>query len=290
MSKQNKMRVCLLNEVNEAKEYKLDAYKSHIESTKTLEAWGLNSRQQCIDEETGEYLQFIDPKDYRPIKIYESMDGDKDVEGAVTTIANEAEDEEMTLLDTEEREDGRLLWIGIALAGVILVFLIAVLMVFKNRTPEVVTAAVAVVPFIKSFLHLNGKSKTQKLNFKKLYADANAMIVVERTKKRIFRKIPEKLIPVDSFKQNYEGRWLHILGLDLKKKFWTIAAHISMEEGKSPLDLWIAKHCAEEVRETYGLSSSWGQKIKLGVFVGLIIGIIIVTFFIVTASSGGTAA
>src|SRR4030042_5205215 len=119
MAKQNKMNVTLLNEVNRVEDFKLHAYKSHIESIKTLEAWGLNSRQQCVDEITGEYIQFVDPKSYMPVKIYQSMDGDKDIKSDVSAISSETEDEEMTLLDQNEHKDGRILWLGIALAGVI---------------------------------------------------------------------------------------------------------------------------------------------------------------------------
>jgi hypothetical protein len=132
--------------------------------------------------------------------------------------------------------------------------------------------------------------KKRMPNLKKLRQNANALIVVEKWHKAILRRIPTKLIPQDSFEKDYQGHQVHILGLNLQKKLWTITPHPTLVLNQSPLDLWIAKNCAEEVRETYGISSTTWQKIKVGVFVGLIIGIIIVTFMIVTASTGGTVA
>jgi hypothetical protein len=148
MAKQNQMDVLLFDEVNKVRGCKLDAYKSHIESIKTLEAWGLNSRQQCKDEVSGKYLQFVDAKSFKPIKIYEGQDGDKGVESDVSTIASETEDEEMTLLDNEQHKNGMLLWLGIGLTGVILAFMIAILVVVTRKTPEVVHAATSFLIFI----------------------------------------------------------------------------------------------------------------------------------------------
>jgi hypothetical protein len=297
MAKQNQLNNVLLNEINEVHEHKLNAFKSHVESILTVEAWGLNSRQQCIDEETGKYLQFIDPKSYKPIQIYQATDGDDDVESNVEAISSETEDEEMTLLDRNDHKDGRMLWIGIALAGMVLGFLIAILFVMKSKSPEVVTAAHAVIPIFGAIFHQKKKSddptaSTTKINskayLKKLRANANAMIVDETTHKRLMRKVEDKDIPKDSFLKIFKGKKIHILGLNLEGKYWTIKAHAVMVAGQSPLDLFIAKHCAEEVRETFGISSATLQKIKIGVFVCLIFGILIVTFMMVTAASGGT--
>lgn len=114
----------------------------------------------------------------------------------------------------------------------------------------------------------------------------NAMIVVENLKKRIFRYIPEKYIPSNSFEQEYEGKWLHILGLDMEGKFWPIERP-KPAEGRMPTDLYMAKHCADEVEEVYGLSMSFTEKIKIGVLVGLCFGILIVIFMMAAAAGGG---
>jgi len=118
----------------------------------------------------------------------------------------------------------------------------------------------------------------------------NAMIFVERTKKRIFRYLPDKNIPMESFPRDHKKGRLHVLGLDLEGKLWAIAPPLIVKAHETPTAVFIAKHCAEEVNEFYGLSSSMMQKIKLGIFGGLIFAIIIVIFLIVSSVSGGKVA
>lgn len=120
----------------------------------------------------------------------------------------------------------------------------------------------------------------------------NVMIVRQSTKLRIFRNIPEEFIPSDSFEKEYKGSWIHVLGLqEIEKedkgkeyRFWPIEVEPA-EEGMSPTDLYMAKNCAEEVNEWYGMSQPLVEKIKLGIFFGLCIGILIVIFLLV-ASAG----
>jgi len=132
----------------------------------------------------------------------------------------------------------------------------------------------------------NGKSKNQTQKVKNPRLNPNAMIVVEKTKKRIFRHIPERYLPSDSFVKQYKkGDWLHILGLDKQGKFWAIMPNPA-EANRMPGDLYMAKNCADEVEECYGLSTPTVEKIKWGIFIGLIIAILIVVF-LMTASAGG---
>lgn len=134
----------------------------------------------------------------------------------------------------------------------------------------------------------------------------NAMVIVERTKKRIFRYVPERYIPSNSFGKDYQdnrsnflvgvirnfilgapkqdGR-LHILGLDLTSKFWALE-NPAVVDKEAPTDFYVAKHCADEVEEVYGLSMPMSEKIKIGILVGLCIGILIVIFLIAMASGG----
>jgi len=112
----------------------------------------------------------------------------------------------------------------------------------------------------------------------------NAMVVIEKTKERDFQHVLDDKIPSDSFEQDYKGKWLHILGLDLNNEYWTLEP-ISPEEGSMPTDLFMAKHCADEVNEVYGNGMPTSEKIKLGILVGLCVGILIV-IFLIAASSG----
>lgn len=123
--------------------------------------------------------------------------------------------------------------------------------------------------------------------------ESNAMIVVERVKKRYFRNLKTHYIPHDSFEKEYEGQWLHIVGLDTvyedgkaKLEFWTIKPR-KHAQGKSPTDAFIALNCADEVAEYYGLSMPTMQKIKIGILVGLCIGILITIFLIIPMAGGG---
>lgn len=113
---------------------------------------------------------------------------------------------------------------------------------------------------------------------------SNAMIVVERLKARVFGHVPKNKIPADSFEKEYHGRWYHILGCDLEGQLWPIKL-LPAQEGRLPTDLFVAKHCAEAVREVYGLGMSTTEKIKIGVLVALCVGILIVIFMI--AAQGG---
>ena len=106
----------------------------------------------------------------------------------------------------------------------------------------------------------------------------NAMIIVEATKKRIFRNIPKPYLPKGSFEREYNGQHLHILGLDLGGNFWPITVPPKIVKNELPTDLFQAKHCALEIEEVYGLGSSTIQKIKIGILVGLCIAIVFVIF------------
>ncbi|MBA7613516.1 hypothetical protein ES703_20767 [subsurface metagenome] len=113
----------------------------------------------------------------------------------------------------------------------------------------------------------------------------NAMIVVERTKKRVFRYVPVKYIPSNSFVKLYGGAWMHILGLSKDGKFWPIERAEAIE-GRMPTDLYMAKNCADEVNDVYGMSLPTIEKIKISVFVGLCVAILVVIFLMVFGAGG----
>lgn len=114
----------------------------------------------------------------------------------------------------------------------------------------------------------------------------NAMVVDEKTKQRIFAYVPPEDIPFDSFEKKYtgfhrkyNGLYLHQLRLDRECNY-TQLPRMKAEEGRSPIDLYTNKHCADEVEETYGLSMPTTEKIKWGIFITLIIAIIVTVFLI----------
>lgn len=114
----------------------------------------------------------------------------------------------------------------------------------------------------------------------------NAMIIVENRKMRIFRYVNPKHIPSNSFEKDYKGHWMHLLGLDTGGHFWPIES-LSPKEKRMPTDLFMAKNCAEEVNEVFGMSMSTSTKIGIGLLVFLCFGILIVIFLMVTAAGGG---
>lgn len=129
-----------------------------------------------------------------------------------------------------------------------------------------------------------------KLNFnfgkkRQIPEDANCMVIDNMTRKRRFSTITADKIPSDSFEKDYYGKRLHLLGLTRDGNYYTIRPRKN-EEGKTPTDLWVALHCALEVQDVYGLSSPLTEKIKLGVFVAIIIVIVSLTFLIVAQFIG----
>lgn len=113
----------------------------------------------------------------------------------------------------------------------------------------------------------------------------NAMIIIERKKERVFGYVPPHLIPANSYLQLHNGRMVHWLGLDMNNEFWVIDEPQAVKD-RMPGGLFVATNLTRDlVKKVYGTHSDMVEKIKLGIFVGLIIAILIV-IFLITASSG----
>lgn len=112
---QRRQDVCLLSETNSVSDERLDAGTIHAESPDTAEAWGLDSKQQCKDEKTGRYIQFISSLSCDPIPIYRES-ATSAIKSNPSLIASQTEDQEMTYIDYGKKKDSRLLWVGICLA------------------------------------------------------------------------------------------------------------------------------------------------------------------------------
>lgn len=123
----NKQAVCLLSETNSVQDGWIDADILHAESPETTEAWGLDSNQQCQDEKTGRYIQFISSVSCNPVTIYRNGgSGARDTNTGL--ISSQTEDKEMVFIAENKRTDGRLLWIGICLAMLTLLVCVVVLL------------------------------------------------------------------------------------------------------------------------------------------------------------------
>lgn len=138
--------------------------------------------------------------------------------------------------------------------------------------------------YAEQHFYTNGHTPKE---LKRLRKTANAQIVVEKTKKRIFRDIPIDLLPQNSFEKEYNGQWQHLLGYSLDGVLWPLDDGVpEPEENMMPTDLYMALHCTSEVTEFYGLSLPAMAKLKIGLFIGCLIGITVVLFLMVAAVAG----
>ncbi len=130
----NKTRqdICLLPETNSVKDSTLDADVLHAESPKTCEAWGMDARQQCIDECTGRYIQFLTPLSCDPVRIYRGSDHNVRMTDT-GLVASQTEDQELTFLEEGKGHGVSMeLWL-VLIAGVLLlpILTLALLKGFK---------------------------------------------------------------------------------------------------------------------------------------------------------------
>ncbi len=123
-----KQDVCILPETNSVKDDQLEAGTLHADNIDTAEAWGLDSGQQCKDEKTGRYIQFISSISCTPIQIYFDHGFSRVRKIKTADISSQTEDQEMTFTDRGRSKDGRLLWLGISLAMLTLMVCIVVLL------------------------------------------------------------------------------------------------------------------------------------------------------------------
>lgn len=114
----------------------------------------------------------------------------------------------------------------------------------------------------------------------------NAALVVPNSRKLIYRYVPKKYIPLDSLEKEYNGDRIHWLVLH-KKKLVPFGPPKIIIENEMPTDFFMARNCEAEIQETYGLDSGLIEKVKLGIFVALILVELIVLFLIITQVIGG---
>lgn len=121
----NKQDVCLIAETNKVSDDKLAVGSIHLECEDTAEAWGLDSRQQCKDEHSNRYIQFIGSLSCDPIKIYRNTN--HTVETNTSLTASQTEDKEMVYTEREGSKHTLILWLGVCLSLLILTIAIIAL-------------------------------------------------------------------------------------------------------------------------------------------------------------------
>jgi len=117
---------CLISETNRVTDQCMDTGTVHAECEDSCEAWGLDAGQQCIDEQTGRYVQFISSLSCNPIKIYQERNHYK--EASIALISSQTEDKEMTYTSRNTNKNSMLLWVGICVALLSLTVLVIAVM------------------------------------------------------------------------------------------------------------------------------------------------------------------
>lgn len=134
--KKGKVNVCLLAGTNSAKDDVIDAGTLHAQNYDTAEAWTLNANQQCKDEKSGEYIQFIGSSHCDPIRIYRNHGSQDEDDTNLSALSSDTEDKEMAFLDRGKEKDSRLLWIGICAAMLTLTVCIIALIVIQHNVGQ----------------------------------------------------------------------------------------------------------------------------------------------------------
>ena len=117
--------VCLLTETNSVEDRALESLILHAESPGTAEAWGLDSEQQCRDDKTGRYIQFISSVSCEPVTIYRGADGEKKARDTNTsTISAETEDKEMVYTGQPKGNNGLAIWMAACVTMIVFVVLL----------------------------------------------------------------------------------------------------------------------------------------------------------------------
>ena len=141
--------------------------------------------------------------------------------------------------------------------------------------------------WIKNFVYKQKNTRYLKLpNFEQR---RKCMLWVEKQREKItfITYLPLHKIPVGTFPVNYQGDLTYIMGID-KMGSYAIDLDPSANEKDpiSPLDLFEARSCQGPVYEIWGFELSAVDKIKFGLFIGLIIVLVIVIFLMATQQMG----
>ncbi len=129
---------------------------------------------------------------------------------------------------------------------------------------------------------------TEELKAIALYKNGHAhtLIVDELSSSWGYRDVASDLIPVGAIPLLDKGEITYVLGFD-GKKLWPIDfMPLTDDEDKTPQDCFEAQ-CWDELDIVLKMVSSLAEKIKLGIFVGLAVGELIVLFLIASIAMGG---
>jgi len=289
MSKTPKQEVMILTEQGEIVFAKLPADTLYVASHDDLKAWELDSNQQAITEKNNR-LQVVSERSKKPIRVFRNRPV---LNGKSTdVIANQKEDEELTVMERKSQKSSVLLWVGIICAIIAVTIGIIVL---SNMWRE--RQLLTILPFtaftgilkIRRKGHNEQPKSTMDEHIKRLKTKGTGLVkcfvFVEENRRSPECRLERSFIPDDSLERKYKGKPAHVLGLD-GSGFWAIEPDNALGENDSPLDLYMALECEQEVAEVYGMEQSLIEKIKLGLLFALGFALVITLFLISTIVMG----
>lgn len=136
---------------------------------------------------------------------------------------------------------------------------------------------------------INKKRDARYLKLPRIETRRKCMLWVEKQREKItfITYLPLHKIPLGAFPVNYEGESTYIIGIDHNGSYPIDLDPSSEEESPiSPIDLFEARSCQGPVYEIWGFELSTFDKIKFGLFVMLILVLVIIIFFMVSAQIG----
>lgn len=289
--------VILITGLGDIFRHKFETQPGYVASHDTVEAWELDYNQQVLDESTGQYTQFLTEYSKKPIKIYK--DRPALVGLSTKVLASREQDAEIAYSDTRRQKNSMLLWVGIiAVLFAVTMSIIALVQLKSHNTAAVISplylayAIPALAPTLnrlryrdkKAFDIDKEKGSIQEYDTKTAFCG----IVVEKTRRLIYKWLDYSKIPNDSISRNFGGRDIHYLGLNLEGDLWAIEPPQEVKENDTPQDCYLALSYELEIRETIGLTGNPVEKIKIGIFIFFCFIEAILLFLIIPTIGGNT--
>jgi hypothetical protein len=116
---------------------------------------------------------------------------------------------------------------------------------------------------------------------------SHCMINIESTGELERKVLKPDDVPENSIPRFFKGTKVHLLSLDGEKELYSIPIPDKTTDGKTPEEFFMYQGAVQRLVERgWKLLDSWTEKIKFGIFVGIIFAEIIVLFLIFFGVSG----
>lgn len=282
--------VCVLKQTGGVEFVSLETDTLYAASPESIEAWEIDPNQQARNEKDGVSLQIVSEISKQAIKIYPSWDALKGL--STDKIASKKQDEELAFMESRRSKNSMLLWLGI----ICLVLALTVGLIVLIKLMQGPTAVVMALSFMPAILSRNKNGK-HNLSFCSTLEELEAaqavedgfvysLVVNENKNTWGFKYLDRELIPDESRERDFKNKPFYVVGYN-NEGLYPIEAQKEVVEGESPQDLFIALQYEQEVDATYSLTESAIEKIKLGIFIGLAVFLMIILMMISLTVMGG---